>query len=840
MHNNKFFDLRIMCYLICALLLISCGGNDNDFSDVERPTPPAPPTPEPPPATVTAFDPDGVLQADIRYTQYGVPHIVADNLESMSYGVGYAAAKDNICIIADQAIRFNSQRAKYLGPDANPGSGDSAHVINDFAYLTIGIREIAEDNFAAMSANTRALISGYTKGYNRYLADTGLANIDPSCANQPWVKPIDEIDHFTILLGIALLPGAANFESAIFAAAPPGVDFRPRQLSIEGSKLKFDPAKMDLSVPQVNPDELGSNGWGLGSDKTENGMGMVLANPHFPFTGNLRFWQFHTTIPGFLNVIGGSLVGTPGIVNIGFNENLAWTHTFSTAEHFVVYQLTLDEDDANGLTHLVDGQRRTIYKKTMKIDVAVGPGVSIELEKDGYYTNYGPMINVPGNFEWGPNDSAFAIKDVNLPNFDIVDHWLGMNLATNMDEFKQAFQQYDGVIFNNTMAASRSGEVFYIDDSTVPNLTSTAMDQLVNNPQLSQIRQLAGFTVLPGFASVFDFNGPVPYEQAPKYSGTDYVQNSNDSFWLTNLDNPITGVSPLYGRVGNQQTLRSRHGQLLIQQAAGSDGLFSPTEVEEALLANKSLLADLVLNDLVSQCAANGANPVDVNGTNVDISQACGVLNNWDGTMNVDSVGAHIFREFAFAFGRNWVNDFDVNDPVNTPNGLVDNQQTLVELAQAVKNIQDAGIALDANFGQVQFVEKSDGNGNPDDERLPWPGSHNVEGGFNVFRPANSNNGTTIPRHTYPTLANSELSAAAPGYHINYGSSWMMVVNFTEAGHDARGILSYSQSTNSESDSFNDQSRVYSETSRLRPIHFTEAQISANLVSEMQLDSSQE
>jgi acyl-homoserine-lactone acylase len=96
------------------------------------------------------------------------------------------------------------------------------------------------------------------------------------------------------------------------------------------------------------------------------------------------------------------------------------------------------------------------------------------------------------------------------------------------------------------MAASKEGEVFYIDDSTVPNLTSTAISELINNPLLAGIREAAGFTVLPGFASVFDFNGPVPYENAPIYEGTDYVQNSNDSFWLTNLESPITDVSPLF------------------------------------------------------------------------------------------------------------------------------------------------------------------------------------------------------------------------------------------------------------------------------------------------------
>ena len=118
----------------------------------------------------------------------------------MAFGVGYAFAKDNICILADQILKYNSQRAKYYGPDMVPGSGDSEHLINDFGFLTVGIRQIAEDNYASMSANTRAMASGYTQGYNPYLADTGVANIDPACANQPWVQPLEPLDIFTLSL----------------------------------------------------------------------------------------------------------------------------------------------------------------------------------------------------------------------------------------------------------------------------------------------------------------------------------------------------------------------------------------------------------------------------------------------------------------------------------------------------------------------------------------------------------------------------------------------------------------------------------------------------------------
>lgn len=842
MRKNRYFaPVPTALALSVATLLSACGGNDNDFSNV-TPVEPSPPTAvEPPPAPIPAFDTDGNLNAEIRWTTYGVPHVKGDNLESMSYGVGYAFARDNMCILADQIVKYNSQRAKFFGPDLVPGSGDSAHLINDFGYLTLGIRELAETNIASMSANSRAMFQGYTAGYNRYLNDTPVEEQDPSCAGQPWVTDIDSVDLLTYSLGVALLPGASNFLGPMFLAAPEGASYLPTvdaSASDAVSTLNINPT---VTLPERNPQELGSNGWGLGSDKTTNGKGIVLGNPHFPHTGNLRFWNFHAQVPGFMNVTGSSLVGLPGAVNIGFNDNVAWTHTFSTAEHFVVYQLTLDERDSAGLTHLVDGNRRTIFEKPLQIDVAVAPGQTIKLNKTAYYTNYGPMIEVPGNFGWDTSN-AFAIKDANLPNFDIVDHWLTMNMSTSMDEFKQAFKDYDGVIFNNTMAASSDGQVFYIDDSTVPNLTETAIEQLTTNPLLIQIKEAAGFTVLPGNISQFDFEGPVPYEEAPKYEGTDSVQNSNDSYWLTNLSSPIRVANPLYGRVDNQQSLRSRMGQKFIEDEAGSDGMFTADEVESLLLNNRSYLAEDILDDLLQACTLQGDTPVIINGVDVSISEACDALAGWDGTMNTVSTGAHVFREFAFQFAQNpqWEVPFSLDAPVTTPTGLVQNETTLGQLARAVQLIEQAGIDFDAEFGDVQFVERSLPNGMPSGEKLPWGGAHNVEGGFNVFDTIRGRDETLLPNHVYAPIDSSTiLSADGQGYQINYGTSWAMVIGFTDTGPKGRGILTYSQSRQFGSEHYLDQTRLYSEQPTLRDIYFTEQEIDDNTIEQVTLSSQQ-
>lgn len=800
-----------------------------------------------------AFDEDGILEAHVRRTEFGVPHIKADNLESLSFGTGYAFSQDNACMLMDIVNRYNSRRSRFHGPDRVPGTGDNQNLFTDFAYLTMGIRTLAELNYETLTDNSKAMISGYTKGFNHYLEETGSDNLDPHCAGQDWVYPIDDLDMLTVLLGTALLPGAGQFAAPLFLAAPPGQDPAPVPVTGVFVPLRKQPVySATLPVlPHNDAPELASNAWALGSEVTESGKGLLLANPHFPFTGNLRFWQFHAIIPGSLNVMGSSLYGTPGVVNIGFNEHLAWSHTFSTAEHFVVYQLELDADDPTGLTYKVDGRQHQMESQTLSLEVLVAPGQTITVNKTVYYSRFGPMISVPDALPWGEKEDgsrvAYSIKDVNLGNLDIVDHWLAMNLATDMEQFKQSFRDYDGTLFNNTLAVDRHGNSFFTDDSAVPNLNLISELALRFIPSLKAARALLGFSLLPGNSIIFDYRGPVPFRQTPKLESTRFVQNSNDSYWLTQPQHPMYGHSILYGPTHNQQTLRSRMSQQLLRDSAGENGLFNAAEVEAALFSQRAYLAEALLEDLIAHCQQQGDTPVSIEieqtneegeasttSVDVNIAPACLTLRHWDGRFYRHSRGAHLFREFAqqFEIEPQWQVPFSRKNPTRTPNTLLANETVLQQLAKAVWILEQAGVALDARLGEVQFVSFTNADGNPD-KRLPWGGANNIEGGFNVFRSQGSNDSAVIPAVYFPPLEGSQISAEAGGYHVTQGSSWMMVVDFKEDAPKARGLMTYSQSIDERSPHRDDQSLLYSDHPRLRPVRFAENEIQDNMVSEI-------
>lgn len=249
-------------------------------------------------------------KADITRTQFGVPHISAQDLGSLSFGNAYAQAQDNLCLIADNYVRVRGETSRYWGADKEE-SGDGLNLQQDFRYRALGLVTEAKRQFPQLSNDAQTIIKGYVAGYNQYLqeAKNQPEQIPELCRGADWLTAIAPEDVLAHLFSIAIFPGAAQFGEEYFLADPH---------SASEQDLAFD------APYEVTP-AIGSNAWALGKKATKNSQGMLLANPHFPYEGNMRFWQVHHQIEGELNVMGASLVGFPGVINIGFNEHIGWS-----------------------------------------------------------------------------------------------------------------------------------------------------------------------------------------------------------------------------------------------------------------------------------------------------------------------------------------------------------------------------------------------------------------------------------------------------------------------------------------------------------------------------------
>lgn len=758
----------------------------------------------------------GPYDVDIRWTEFGIPHILADDFGSLGYGMGYAFGNDHYCILIDQIQRTQGERSRFLGSD---------YIDDDFGWKALGALVQAEAGWFSLPEEIQAQLIGYAAGYNRFAQDNP-DGLDEWCRGEPWVRDINHIDLLAYYNALSLKASGENLIRNIAQAVPPSWPNRPPPPDLS-------------SLDWVKNPEFGSNGWALGKDKTENGQGMLLSNTHFPYLGERMWHESHLTIPGELNVYGASLMGVP-VINIGFNEHLAWTHTVSQNPRFVFYTLPLKDNDPT--QYYYDGEVKDMTVHPFSIEVLEADGTLRTEERELYRSRYGWMINAP-SFGW-PDTVGFTFTDINQENTGVAGTWLEMNQATNLEEFEAAIEDNMGIPWVHTLATDSAGTVWYADAARTPHFTDEAESYFVNtelqNNPFAGIFYDYGVIAVSGDNPIFALDlshpdGIVPFSEVPKQTRTDYVVNANDNHWLTNAEAPLTGYSVFFGQEETPRTPRTKMNLRHVIEG-GDDGLFSLDELQETAMSGRASVEEDLRLSVVDRCTGieDYEFVYDELSQVVNVSEACRVLSEWDGTTTVDAKGAHIWREIlgagVFDFddildeGQLYGQAFDPNLPLDTPSTLASppenrDDPVLVSLALAILNLEAAGIPLDARLGDVQF-QKRDG------VKYPIMGHSEYTGGMAIAE-YSGGSGSLQPAEERAEVINSTSNLTTEGYLINYGNSWVFTVSYTPEGPVAQAIMSYSQSSNPDSPHFEDQSQLYSD-SIFRDIAFTEEQIASD------------
>ncbi|PRX44926.1 acyl-homoserine-lactone acylase [Prauserella shujinwangii] len=737
--------------------------------------------------------PSGGLAADIRYTEYGIPHITARNFAGLGYGYGYAAAKDNICVLADTYLTVAAQRSRYLGPDA-PGNsaygGTRTSLSSDLYFQQVNDSGVVERAIAARPphgprAEVRDIVRGYVAGYNRYLRDTGVGNIsDPACRGAAWVRPIGERDVYRHFHALATLGGSGQVIDGITAAAPPSGD------APAATAVPADAAERVRAA--LGEEDMGSNAIAVGSAGTADARGLLLGNPHYPWHGGRRFWQSHLTVPGRLDVSGGSLLGMP-LVQIGFNRDVAWSHTVATPTTFGLYEVSLVPGDPT--SYLVDGKVERMTSRKVAVAVRNPDGSLGRVERTLYSTRYGPVLSpvfgLPLNWTTG---SAYTLRDANEGNMRGLNTWFELGRARGTKDVVRVLSRTQGVPWVNTVAADRSGRALYADIQVVPHVT----DQLAERCSTPLGRALfpeAGLPVLDGSradcawgtdrdALVPGIFGP---SRMPVLTRSDYVANANDSAWLTNPRRPITGYPRIMGDIGTERNPRTR---MAITEVERRLGAFTHRGMRDLLFDNRSFLGAEAADETAAMCAAfpDGLAPTSDGGT-VAVGDACTALSGWDRRMATTSRGGLLFERYWLRVaGRDdvWRVPFDPADPVGTPNTLDTTHPAVRQaLGDAIAELRAAGVEPDSPLGRNHYVVR-------DGRTIPVPGGQGEQGVLNMIVPT--------------------WDPARGAVEVRHGSSHIQVVSFSRGRcPEASTLLTYSQSSDPTSAHHADQTELFAQ-----------------------------
>ena len=269
-----------------------------------------------------------------------------------------------------------------------------------------------------------------------------------------------------------------------------------------------------------------------------------------------------------------------------------------------------------------------------------------------------------------------------------------------------------------------------------------------------------------------------------------------------------------------------------------ADGLLDAEEVRAAAFENSGWTAALLRDAAVAACRATPTvevgdlaatdGTVSLPAASVDLTAACDVLAKWDGVYDLDRSGPMIWRETisrfdASDFGTAGVlfdDAFDPARPTTTPSVPAADQAPMLQaMARAVQTITAAGFELDATLGASQFTERSE-------NRVPIHGGTDLDGVTNIVTwSGRSSSSEPAPERGEAVAVGSSLRGE--GYLINYGTSFVMTVDYTGDEVQAWSLLVYGQTGDRTSPLFETQMVAFSEK-QWRPVAFTDEQIEAD------------
>jgi acyl-homoserine-lactone acylase len=754
-------------------------------------------------------------RATVTITAHGIPDITAHGWGSLGFGSGYAAAGSSICTLADTFVTGRGERSRYFGADArydDQTAIDATNLEVDAFVTDLRDRHVVEhllaDKLAGPGKQARAMVRGYAAGIDTWMSKSKVT--DPQCRGAAYLK--DQVTPLDIWYGIYIAnlnASDAQFVSSIVSAAPPapGAKTPPVPTSARG----VDKAALLKWLGRDRGPAFGSNATAVGGAATTTGKGMLLGNPHFPWTGRYRFTQQHLTIPGKYDVAGASLIGSP-VVNIGWNKNVAWSHTVSTAYRFTPYEY----QSLGGLSYATDHGTQQIQRDVVSIAALQKDGSVTQVPEDLYRTPQGFVIDAPSFFMgWTPS-SFWAIRDANAEQQRAIRTFHDIGKARHARRLPGRQDGGGGAAWVTALAADRAGHVLYADHSVVPNVSNALADRCMTQAG-RLLNSVAGLPGLDGtradstcaWGTDKDAERPGIFgpHHLPSVVRRDWVTNANDSYWLPNPRSPIEGYAGIIGCERCQRTMRTRMvDAYVMDRLAGRDGLASGTKESPRTLRASEFENRVRAGEIMR---AGGAldKACDLTGR----KKACAILKAWDGHSNIDSKGYQIFDAFAARVPTTgvWKVPFDYRHPLDTPRGLVAKNPAVVKaMSDAISSLRQAKVPLGARWGSLQVA------GDRGAPPIPLGGGSGDSAG-------NAN-----------ALASHDPQANTRFYRpVTYGSSHIQAVAFEPGGRlNLHTILTYGQSEDPTSPYSSDQTRMFSDKKWVR-FPWTAAQVRRQLVS---------
>jgi penicillin G amidase len=601
----------------------------------------------------------------------GIPNIYARTQHDLFFAQGYIHAQDRF---------WQMDTWRHIGSGELSEMFGSGQVETDSFLRTLGWRLVAEQEYAALDAESRTIIDSYTQGVNAYLADHDttalsleyaiLGLLSPDYEIEPWT-PIhsltwgkamawdlrgnmgEEIDRAVLLKTLSpeqiaeLYPGYPEDHPTIVNTIGENTlqveGQTSKVMDLQPSTFDFQPLadKLALVDKTLGPagDGIGSNSWAISGSLTSTGMPLLANDPHLGIQMPSIWYQNglfcvpkSTQCP--YAVTGFSFAGVPGVV-IGHNDRISWGFTNVGPDVMDLYIERVNPQNPN--QYEVNGEWVDFVTRTETIDIVGGDPVELTVRSTRHgpviSEAYGPLKNenteedpefIPFREQAGvdlPEQYVIALKWTALePSTPFRSIW-GFNRAQSWQEFRRAAQNFH-VPAQNLLYADVDGNIAYQMPGDIP------------------IRANGDGTLpVPGWTDDYEWTGYIPFDELPFTLNPEegYIATANNQVPPFGYPNLITHDWD-YG-------FRAQRIVDMIENAPGEIDIAYLQQIQgDSFDANGPVFVSLLTGLGYKAETPNEAYAMDL-------------LAKWDFQDRADSAGAAVFNAFWRSLLQNTFND---------------------------------------------------------------------------------------------------------------------------------------------------------------------------------------
>lgn len=597
-------------------------------------------------------------KVEILRDERGIPHIYAKNLHDLFFAQGYTQAQDRWWQMEFWRYAGSGRIGELVGRD-------TSLVKADIFIRTVGWRRVAEQEVKNYDPEILAHLQAFADGVNAYIMNRrpgelaleytvlGLTGIDIEI--EPWT-PVDSLVFAKIMawdMGFrecneaarARLYAVLGAEMTDQLLTPPW-PYNKRPTIVQAEDLPIAKSVACLSIQKEIARELeamfaehplrnmhldfvsrpgdGSNNWVVSGKMTVSGKPLLANDPHLGIQMPSMWYQIglhcYTVDGAPFNVTGFAVSASPGVI-IGHNDRIGWALTNVFPDVHDLYLVRIHPD--NPLQYEWNGEWRDmmLYAETVYFGDGAEP-VTIEVRQ----THLGPIINdnqideKTGALLGFNNETPVALRWTALDPGTLFQAVVGVNKATNWDEFQGALRYWD-VPSLHFLYADVDGNIGYQMPGRIP----------------IRVQHHSGLTPVPGWTDEFEWQGFIPYDKLPRVVNPirGYIATANQAVvppeyydWLAEVlgegRNYVFGLEWRYGYRGQ------RIVELLEEMAPHTIATFRAIQGDNKLISAKEVmpyLADLQFQD-------------------AEVAHARDWLLEWDYHCNVDSPEAALYAQF--------------------------------------------------------------------------------------------------------------------------------------------------------------------------------------------------